>query len=164
MTARYRSNSALYKENTRPRQIRGYLAFCGLDDALKRVADSVATVGARRTFESLVPEEIHGECDTILFRDGEFCVYAHRSDLAGWLRNRQERLERGFAENGIAVRRIKVVVSPRGGAAPARPVDKPLAPASGTARVVLSGARAVSHPGLKAALTRLAMRLERSES
>lgn len=163
MTARYRSNGSLYKENTRPRQLRGYLAFCGLDNALNRVADGVATAGARRAFETLVPEEIHRECDTILFRDGELCVYAHRSDLAGWLRNRQERLARGFVDNGIAVKRIKVVVSPRGAVSPVRPVEKPLAPTPGSARVVLSGARSVSDPGLKAALTRLALRLERSE-
>ncbi|KAA3632516.1 MAG: DUF721 domain-containing protein, partial [Proteobacteria bacterium] len=125
MSARYRFNASLYKENTRPRQLRGYLAYSGLDAALDRVADTVPTLHARRTFEALVPEEIHRECEIVLFRDGELSVYAGRSAVASWLRNRHRRLLTGFAEKRIEIKKLTFYVSPAGVTRSNRPVAPP---------------------------------------
>lgn len=149
----------LYRENTRPRQLRGYLAFCGLDGALDRLADDVANARARRAFHALVPEAVAEACELLLFRDGELCLYVHQGAWATWLRNRAERLVEGLREQRTGVSRLRVVVAPRGAAALERPVEKPVPPSADAPALVQKSAAMATDPDLKRSLDRLARRL-----
>ncbi len=159
MSTRHRVNLSLYRENSRPRQLRGYLALAGLDGAVERLADDVASVRARRAFQALVPPDVAAGCETLLFRDGELCLYVHQGAWASWLRGRSERLLTGLQARSAGVKRLRVVVAPRGAVNGRRPVDKPLPPSEEAPTLVRQSAEAVTNPALKASLGRLAQRL-----
>ena len=160
MSAKSRVNYSLYRENSRPRQLRGYLAFCGLQGALDRLADEVTTRRAQSAFESIVPAEISGACEVLLFRDGELCIFARQGAWANWLRNRHTRLMDGFTGHGIRLSRLTVVVAPHNAVDHTRAVEKPLPPSADAGRLLRQRAVDTTSPRLKSALERLATRLD----
>lgn len=159
MSTRHRVNFSLYRENTRPRQLRGYLALAGLDGAVDRLADEVTNLRARRAFSAAVPAHVAAECETLLFRDGELCLYVQQGAWASWLRGRSERILGQIQSAGAAVKRVRVVVAPRGAVSGRRPVDRPLLPGAEAPTLVRQVAETVTNPELKASLGRLAQRL-----
>ncbi|GJL81170.1 MAG: hypothetical protein DHS20C01_08040 [marine bacterium B5-7] len=155
-----RTNRALYKENTRPRQLKGYLALSGLEGALERIANDVPRLRAQAAFDTLVPDDIRLNCDLILFRDGDLNIYTPHPVWASWLRNRRERLIHGFREARVEIRSIRVLVAPRPEVGIREAPEKPQKPTQSAAHSVHMGASTVSNPDLANALERLAKRLK----
>ena len=92
MTQKYKSNASLYKQNRRPRQLRGYLAFSGVDQLMARIAAPHLDEHGRRLFSTLVPPEMLAQTETILFADGVFTIYTEHAQWANWARSRARRL------------------------------------------------------------------------
>jgi hypothetical protein len=161
MSTRRKTNFSLYRENARPRQLRGYLAYCGLEGALDRLADEVSTVRARRAFLEAVPADVGESCEVLLFKDGEFRIHADKPGVASWLRNRQQRIVDALRERHVGVNRLRLVVSPSTRFEVLRPVAKPDRPPPDAAKLIRESASHVTHSSLKKALARLADRLEK---
>lgn len=162
LSSRHTVNVPLYRENGRPRQLRGYLAYLGLDGLMDRLADDISTERARHAFEASVPPHIHAACELLLFRDGELAIYVPEGAWASWLRNRQDRIVAALAEHRVKVARLRLVVTPGAATIPERPVARPTPPPPDAARLVRDAAASVTDRKLGNALERLARRLEAS--
>ncbi len=161
MTRNYKINSELYKQNRRPRQLRGYLAFSGVDQLMSKIAQPHLDEHARRTFSTLVPDGMRAAMETLLFADGTFTVYTGHAQWASWVRGRSRRLRDGLNAAGLEVRAVRAVVCPTGGELHRRPApDRPQQPPASTPELLRGGAAGAASDGLREALNRLAERIE----
>ena len=160
MNGNYKLNSALYKQNRRPRQLRGYLAFGGMDRLMEKIASPPLDEHGRRLFSTLIPADMRGQAETILFADGIFAVYTERPHWANWVRNRSQRLTDSLLAGGVRIRELRVVMCPARGAGAPRPVDKPVAPPREAPALLRQRAADAASGELKSALERLADGIE----
>ena len=161
MTRSSKFNGPLYKQNRRPRQLRGYLAVGGIDQLLEKISTPPLDEHCRRLFSTLIPAEMRDQTETILFADGILTVYTGQSHWATWARNRSRRLVEGLRAGGVRVRELKVVVCPAGSVQAVRPAERPDRPPSEAPDLLRQRASDVSSEELKQALDRLADGIER---
>ncbi len=161
MTQNYKINNPLYKQNRRPRQLRGYLAFSGVDQLLARIAAPHLDEHARRLFSTQIPAEMRTEVQTLLFSDGTFTVYTGHAHWASWARNRARRLADSLRAGGVEACELRVVMCPAGRADTRAPVERPRKAPESAPQLLRQRAASTHGDDLKDALNRLANRIEK---
>ena len=143
----------------RLRALRGYMAYCGLNNKLDQLASSYDTKAIVSEFEKLVPEHISKNCTLLLFRSGELKIYTSSSQWASWLHNRKERISNQLNNKRFSVLNLQIHNSPGLQNFGQRETNKPDRPSNEAAGIVRNSAQTIENDPLKKSLQRLADRL-----
>ncbi|MFT5115273.1 MAG: hypothetical protein ACI8P9_004617 [Parasphingorhabdus sp.] len=141
------------------RQLRGYLAYCGLDQQLEKLADEEHwDLCEEKLLEAINPDM--RDCHQIvLFRNGELIIMVDQPHWAAWLRARQTRILNELKESGARVRSLRIATTPSLIKPGKRPISKLTPPPTNAADIVDNAAESIADPDLKLSLQRLGKKL-----
>ena len=141
------------------RQLRGYLAHCGLGQQLDQLARERDSEHCALQLRKLVTPDMWPNHQIVLFRNGELVILVDQPHWAAWLRARQKRLLSDLQEANCRVKSLRIATTPsllKVGKRAVNPLQQ--APA-GAGDTVSQAAGGISNPDLKHAMQRLGKRL-----